>query len=397
MTQHGNDCVIAGTAMLKACVGLGRELLSSRWSLLLIFTVAALFARVNKDLPMSQLIGWFVICGLGLVPLARMIAEMVEALADRLGDRVGGLISVALGNLVELVVSFTALASGLYQLVVISIAGSVITNCLLVLGISTCVGARTRATIEIHPQSTGLQSQQLLISTIFLAVPTIFHIASRIPEKSPATLISDGSNTFDSFASYSLIVSLLIITFYLLSFVYQLGTGRSLYLREKSEEILPPQGENKPLASLLTILLLVSIVLVGVSENLVESLQLMVDGTHLNPLFVGLFLLPLFGSFSEALISVKAAATNRMDLAMASTVESSVQLLLFVMPLLVICGIPMGRYLHMAVPGTSLFNLGVTVLAVHWITENRKLSWYEGSMLLTLYAVIAVGTLFLST
>ena len=159
--------------------------------------------------------------------------------------------------------------------------------------------------------------------------------------------------------------------------------------------MLPPDGENKPLSVILGMLLLVSIVLVGVSENLVESLQLMVDGAQLNPLFVGLFLLTLVGCFSEALIAVKAAATNRMDLAMASTVESSVQLLLFVLPLLVICGVPMGRYLHLAVPATSLFCLGATVLAVHWITENRKLSWYEGSLLLTLYAVIGAGTLFL--
>lgn len=383
--------------MIKACVGLGRDLLASRWSLLLIFTIAALFAHIDEGLPLSQLIGWFVICGLGLVPLARMIAEMVEALADRLGDRIGGLISVALGNLVELVVSFTALASGLYQLVVISVAGAVITNCLLVLGISTCVGARKKATIEIHPHSTGLQSQQLLISTIFLAVPTIFHLATRFSKQTTTTvMLSEGSNVFDSFATYSLIVSILVLAFYLLSFVYQLGTGRSLYLREESEQVLPPEGKKEPIASLIIMLLLISVVLVGVSENLVEALQLMVDGAHLNPLFVGLFLLPLFGSFSEALISVKAAATNRMDLAMASTVESSVQLLLFVMPLLVICGVPMGRYLHLAVPVTSLFSLGATVLAVHWITENRKLSWYEGAMLLTLYVVIATGTFFLA-
>ena len=384
--------------MIKACVGLGRDLLASRWSLLLIFTIAALFARIDEGLPISQLIGWFVVCGLGLVPLARMIAEMVEALADRLGDRIGGLISVALGNLVELVVSFTALASGLYHLVVISIAGAVITNCLLVLGISTCVGARKKASIEIHPHSTGLQSQQLLISTIFLAVPTVFHLVTRFSKQTVGTaMLSEGSNVFDSFATYSLIVSILVLAYYLLAFVYQLGTGRSLYLRKESEKVLPPEGKKKPIASLIIMLLLISVVLVGVSENLVESLQLMVDGAHLNPLFVGLFLLPLFGSFSEALISVKAAATNRMDLAMASTVESSVQLLLFVMPLLVICGIPMGRYLHLAVPVTSLFSLVATVLAVHWITDNRKLSWYEGTMLLTLYAVIGVGTFFLAS
>ena len=379
--------------MVGAFTGLGRELLASRWSLLLIFTVAALFAHLDKGMPIGQLIAWFIVCGLGLVPLARMIAEMVEALADRLGDRLGGLVSVALGNLVELVISFTALASGLYHLVVVSVAGAAITNCLLVLGISTCIGARNKATIDVHPDSTDLQSQQLLISTIFLAVPTIFHLAH---ESSRQTL-SEGSSQLDSFATYSLIVSILILVFYLLSFVYQLGTGRSLYVRSETDEVLPPAGEEKPLPVLIIMLLLVSLLLVGVSENLVESLQLMVDGAHLNPLFVGLFLLPLFGSFPEALISIKAASSNRMDLAMATTVESSVQLLLFVMPLMVIIGFPLGRYLHLAVPGTTLFSLGATVLAVHWITDNRQLNWYEGSLLLTLYAVVAMGTLFLGS
>ncbi|MBM5795754.1 MAG: calcium:proton antiporter [Cyanobacteria bacterium M_surface_7_m2_037] len=376
--------------MLRACVGLGRDLVASRWSLLLLFTIAALFAHLDKDMPIGQLIGWFIVCGLGLIPLSRMIAEMVEELADRLGDRIGGLVSVALGNLVELVVSFTALASGLYHLVVVSIAGAVITNCLLVLGISTCVGARKQPTIEIHPYSTGLQDQQLLASTMFLAIPTIFILNNKAG-------LSDGANQFDSFASYSLIVSVIVIIFYLLSFLYQTGTARNLYMRAKSEEVLPAAGEKKPLASIIIMLLIVSAILVGISDHLVESLQLIVDGAHLNPLFVGIFLLPLFGCFSEALISIKAANSNRMDLAMASTVESSVQLLLFVMPLLVICGAPMGRYLHLGIPGTSLFCLGATVLAVHWIIENRKLSWYEGSLLLTLYTVIGAGTFFLGS
>ena len=374
--------------MGNAWIGLGRELLASRWSLLLLFTAAALMAQLDAAMPISQLIGWFVVCGLGLVPLARMIAEMVEALADRLGDRIGGLVSVALGNLVELVVSFTALASGLYELVVISIAGAVITNCLLILGISTCLSARNTARIRIHPHSTVLQSQQLLVSTIFLAVPSIFFV--RLHQA-----MSDGSDRFDGFAIYSTVVAGLVLVFYLLSFVYQLGTGRNLFVRQQSEQVLPPTGEERPLAVLIGALLLVSLLLVGVSEHLVESLELLVDGAHLNPLFVGLFLLPLFGSFSEGLIAVKAALSDRIDLAMTSTVESSVQLLLFVLPLLVLCGIPMGRYLHMAIPGDALFCLGATVLAVHWITENRQLSWYEGSLLLTLYAVMASGSLLL--
>jgi len=375
--------------MFKAMFSLGRELLSNKWSLLLIFTAAALFAHLDEEMPTGQLVGWFIVCGLGLVPLSRMIAEMVETLADRLGNRIGGLVSVALGNLVELVVSFTALASGLYNLVVVSMAGALITNCLLVLGISTCVGARKKATIEIHPHSTGLQDQQLLASAMFLAIPTIFALNSK-------TALSEGASRFDSFSFYSILVSVLVIIFYLLSFAYQMGTGRNLYMRSETEEILPPAGEDKPLASIIIMLLIVSAILVGVSENLVESLELMVKGAHLNPLFVGIFLLPLFGCFSEALISIKAENSNKMDLSMASTVESSVQLLLFVMPLLVICGAPMGRFLHLAIPGAPLFCLGATVLAVHCIIENRKLSWYEGSLLLTLYGVIGAGTFFLA-
>lgn len=374
--------------MVQAFAGLGRDLLSSRWSLLLMFTVVALFAELNAAMPTGQLLGWFVVCGLGLVPLARMVAEMVEALADRLGERLGGLVSVALGNLVELVVSFTALASGMYHLVVISVAGAVITNCLLILGISTCLAARNKPNIDIHPYSTGLQTEQLLISTIFLAVPTVFHLKFHHP-------MSDGANSFDRFALYSVIVSALIIVFYLLSFVYQMGTARSLYVRQEAREVLPPTGEDRPVAVLVAMLLLVSLILVGVSEHLVDSLQWLVEGAHLNPLFVGLFLLPLFGSFTEGLVAVKAAKGDRMDLAMTSTVESSVQMLVFVMPLLVLCGVPMGRYLHLSIPGDALFCMGVTVLAVHWITENRKLSWYEGVLLLTLYGVVAMGTLLL--
>ena len=226
------------------------------------------------------------------------------------------------------------------------------------------------------------------MSTIFLAVPTVFYLL--LNQK-----FTDGGSAFDNFAIYSLVVSILVVAFYLLSFIYQLGTGRSLFVRKESEEVLDTTSQQSPIGVIVAMLLVVSLVLVGVSEHLVDSLQMLVDGAHLNPLFVGMFLLPLFGSFSEGMVAVKAATSDRMDLAMTSTVESSVQLLLFVLPVLVICGIPMGRYLHLAVPADALFCLGATVLAVHSITENRKLSWYEGSLLLTLYAVIAMGTLLL--
>jgi Ca2+:H+ antiporter len=380
--------------VFKGALIFGRELLATRWSLALIFTVGGLFLQGNEAMSSIQLSGIFVICGLGLVPLAKMLSEIVDALVERLGARLGGLASICLGNLVEMIVSFTALASGLYNLVVVSIIGAVITNCLLVLGFSTIVAGRNRPTFAIHPHATSLQSQQLIISAIFFALPTVFYKFGK-----PHT---DGSSTFDSFALYSVITSIIILAYYILSYVYQAGTAQSLYLSESDpgaineEKSLEKTGTKKyRIGSIFIVLILVTFALAGVSENLVNSLEHIVKVNNLSPIFAGLFLLPIFGAFAEGLIGIRAALNDKMDLALAISVESSAQLMLFVLPLMVLVGLPMGRYLHLQVPYTALFCLGATVMAVRWTTENKKLSWYEGFTLITLYVVMGVGVLLL--
>ena len=381
--------------MLRGIFVLGNELLATRWSLLLALTVGALILEPSEGMSTGQLVGIFVVCGLGLIPLARMLSEIVEVLVIRLGSRLGGLVSVCLGNLVEMVVSFTALASGLYSLVVISVMGAVITNCLIVLGISTIVAGRNRPTFSIHPYATSLQSQQLVIAAIFFAIPTVFY-------HSHSKVSLEGAETFDNFALYSIIVSAIVLVYYFLSYVYQSRTAQSLYLEKEKAEVIGTEleldnsGKKFPLSSVLIVLLLVSLVLVGVSDHLVASLETVVKGTNISPLFVGLFLLPVFGAFAEGLIGVKAALNDKMDLALAISVESSAQLLLFVLPVLVLVGVPMGRYLHLGIPLSALFAVGATVMAVRWTTENHQLSWYEGLLLLTLYFVMGLGVLLLS-
>jgi Ca2+:H+ antiporter len=368
-------------------VDLIRQLLVSRWSLLLPFTLLTLLSSAGLGLKGIPVVLSFALHGLGLVPLGRMVAVLVHALARRLGNRLGGLVSVTLGNLVDLVVLFTALNSGLYPLVVTSLAGAVITNCLLVLGLSTLVASRRVIAVPIHPHSTQLQTQQLLISSILLSVPTIFLLHQ-------GEGISAGSNSFEGFALYSVLVSALVLGYYLLSFVYQLGTHRRLFAQQESSvsERIQPQAS---MASILGLIALVSLMLVGVSDALVNSLEQLVEQLNLSPLFVGLFLLPLFGSFAEALVAIQASAGGNMDLTMSSTVESSLQLLLFVLPVLVLSGLVMGRYLHLAFPPVALACLGCTVLVVDWISKDRQLSWYEGLQLLLLYASFALGALLL--
>ena len=111
----------------------------------------------------------------------------------------------------------------------------------------------------------------------------------------------------------------------------------------------------------------VSLGVVAISEPLVQTLEVLVAHTHLSELFIGLILLPLFGSTAEGVIAIGAASRGRMDLAITSTMESSGQLMLFVLPVLVLIGWPLGRFLHLSVPLSALGCTGVAVLAVQLI------------------------------
>ena len=368
----------------------------TRWSLLLLpallLVLTAPLQPEGAGMEAVRFLGF----GLALVPLARMISILVDELSEHLGDRYSGVVSVGLSNLVELVISITALGSGLYSLVVVSVAGAVITNCLLVLGVSTIWAGRRQKKVKIRPHSTNLQARQLLLSLLFLAVPTVFGIGEGIQPMA-------GTNALDRFAVYSLIVALLILGYYLLSFLLQLGTHRTFFNAE-ADDILQADGVEAAetdrshlprLPAILAAMAVVSVLVVLVSEPLVDALETLVQGSHLSELFIGLFLLPLFGCTAEGVIAISAASRGRMDLAVTSTLESSGQLLMFVLPVLVLLGWPMGRFLHLSIPLVALGCTTITVLAVHWITENNELDWYEGVQLVALYGVMGLGSLLL--
>ena len=143
------------------------------------------------------------------------------------------------------------------------------------------------------------------------------------------------------------------------------------------------------------VLVLVALAIAGVSEHLVAGLEDLVKGSAVTPLFVGTLLLPLFSAIPEALGAFRAASRGRITLAMASTVESSVQLMLFVLPVLVLHGPLMGRFLHLTFPPQDLACLGATAFAVHWLTEGDSLTWYQGLLLLSICTALFLGALLL--
>lgn len=360
----------------------------ARWRVLLPITLLMLWPGIDGLLSgMGGHLLLFLLCGLGLLPLAIVLSQLVEELVRHLGNRIGGLISVIFGNVVELLVAINALNSGLYPLVVISIAGSVVINCMPVLGLGIVLATREKQVLPIDPHNRDLHTQQLMMSAILLALPSVFY------QQSMGAALQ-GSSHPDDFSLYSSLVALLALAYYVLAFVATMG---------RPQTTTEPAGHHQPgpagvaLPAVVVALGIVTVLIAVISDRLVGELEQLVSQSHLSELFVGLFLLPLFGCLPEALVGLKAASRRQMQLLMTSTVESSLQLLLFVLPLLVLAGIPMGRYLHLSLPPVALASLAIAVVMIERITENREVSWYEGVQLMILFGSMAIGSLLLIT
>lgn len=338
----------------------------------------------------------FLANGLAIIPLANLISCSVEELSEHLGDQWGGCLNATFGNLVELVIAYSALTGGLYDVVLEGLVGGLVTNLLLVLGISTVVGGLRHSRMSIST-STALLNSKLLLAVMMVAfVPSALNHLG---------MFQSG----DHHTNYSQLLAVALLIFYGLSYVYQFFTHGELFRelpKPFEKELLDqdqglerspsqtPRSRNALIASLL-VLLLTTIVLVFSSEALVDGLAASVERFHLNNFFTGVFLLPLFGSAAEFVIAMRSAQRNRMDLAVATTVGSSIQIVLFVLPLLVLIGAAIGRPLGIFFSPEAMIAVIASVFAVQWVTEDSSLDWFEGAFLVLIYIMLFASTFFL--
>ena len=187
--------------------------------------------------------------------------------------------------------------------------------------------------------------------------------------------------------------------FYALSFVFQFSIPKDVISNDSlpNDIVEPDQSKNRNalLIGPLLILSVSTLALVFSSEALVEGLTATAQKFNLSNFFTGVFLLPIFGSAAEFVVSLRAAQRNRMDLAVASTIGSSVQIILFVLPALVLVGAYIGKPLGIFFSPQAMVAVIVAVFSVEWVSSNGELDWFEGTFLLMVYLLLLVSTFYL--
>ncbi|HLB11167.1 MAG TPA: calcium/proton exchanger [Gemmatimonadaceae bacterium] len=324
----------------------------------------------------------FAASAIAIIPLAWLLGRATEELSARTGPTLGGLVNASLGNLAELIIAGLALRAGLTDLVKASITGSIIGNLLLVLGAAQLAGGLKYRTQKFNPNFAGTSVSLLVIAAVGLIVPTLFLAAHPDPTRAATVRVSE-------FVAGFLIVG------YALYLVYSMGTHRSAFdaLEQETYDETPPASDTPQWTMQRTIFVLVAVAgAIGwMSELLVGATEATVHTLGLSSVFVGLVLIPIIGNAAEHSSAVLMARKNRMDLAASIAIGSSVQVALFVAPVLVFVGLIVGHPLDLAF-GT--FEVASVTLAV-WITSaivlDAESNWLEGAFLLLVYGILAVA------
>jgi Ca2+:H+ antiporter len=325
----------------------------------------------------------FVTSVLAILPLAGYIGRATEALAEQLGGGIGGLLNATFGNAAELIIGALALREGLTDLVKASITGSIIGNLLLVFGASALVGGLRHPVQHFNRTAAGLGTTMLLLSTIALVVPAVFHRLSRgVPDSPELKLDTE--------------IAVVLFVTYCLSLIFTLRTHRDSSGMAAQIDGEPdakhPQGKKRWILMLLGATAAVAVV----SEVMVSSVEATAKDLGFTQLFVGVVIVALIGNAAEHYSAVVMAANNKMDAAISIAVGSSTQIALFVAPVLVFLS-----YLLAPAPMDLVFSvfeivaISLSVLSIAFIAHDGETHWMEGVQLLAVYVILALGFFFL--
>jgi Ca2+:H+ antiporter len=335
----------------------------------------------------------FIISAIGLIPLASLIGQGTEELAHYTGPRLGGLLNATLGNAAELIITIFAIRAGLLELVKASITGSIIGNLLLVLGLSLVAGGIKNGIQKFDRRQASLNATLLVMAVVVLLIPSFF---DRALADTPGSelLFSEGA-------------ALIIIILYGLTVLYSFTSGKheDTAHHEPEPAADAPAGVVREPAEVHAVRWSVrksALVLAGatiataiLSETLIGAVEPVVEQLGLTEFFLGLIIIPLIGNVAEHLVAVQVAIKNKMELSLAVSLGSSLQIALFVAPLLVFISLLFGERLLLVFNDFELIALASSSLVAALIALDGESNWLEGAMLLTVYLIVALGFFFL--
>jgi Ca2+:H+ antiporter len=343
---------------------------------LLVFGVVAVILRIGGGGDVAI----FAMSALAIVPLAGLIGTATEEIASRTGPKIGGLLNATLGNAAELIITVFALKEGLVELVRASIIGSILGNLLLVMGLAILLGGLKNGIQKFDRRQATMNATLLILSFMALAIPSLFD----------ATFVEN--QEFESELLLSEGVALILIVLYVGNIVYALFAPPSDAAQGAHSAAVAHHHEPRWSSRFaVSVLAFATLGIVIMSEFLVGTVEPVVKELGWNELFVGVIIIPIIGNVAEHLVAVQAAIKNRMELGMTVALGSSLQIALFVAPVLVFVSLLFEEKLILAFTLPEVIALAAASYVGALVAEDGESNWFEGLMLLGVYLIIGLA------
>ncbi|GAA6023168.1 hypothetical protein JCM11491_003285 [Sporobolomyces phaffii] len=367
----------------------------------------------------------FIFNFLAIIPLAKLLGFGTEELALRVGQALGGLLNATLGNAVELIVAIIALVKCEIQVVQSSLLGSILSNLLLVLGMVFFVGGIKYSEQGFKDTAAQMNSSLLVMAVFAILLPAGFNAAfqnnlSAEAEQERILKMSRGT-------------AVILLVVYVAYLIFQLFTHQHLFAEGHTSEIDADIVDGRPiwrghrafrqapsvrrprvveeaaedeeeeeeelpqlnLWSALVLLVAVTVLVAFTAEFLVSSINGLTDAhPEVSTEWVALILLPIVGNAAEHVTAVSVSVHDKIDLSMGVAVGSSIQIALFVIPLLVVLGWIMDKPLSLLFDPFESIILFLSVLMANYTMQDGRSNWLEGFLLMMVYVIIAVSIWF---
>jgi Ca2+:H+ antiporter len=319
----------------------------------------------------------FIVSAAGILGLAYVVGISTERLGAFAGPHVGGILNATFGNVAELIIAFFALQAGHIDVVKASITGSIIGNLLLVLGASLFLGGLKNGLQRFNAKVAGLDSTLLVLAVIGLVIP--------------ATFAASLGAAAEVRQAESVLVAVVLLVLYFANLFYRFRHPAEVLGAEDE----PHGGPAWTARQAIVMLAGAAVLLAVLSEQLVGAIDPFIEAFDLTPFFVGVILIPTIGNLAEHLVGVQLALKNKVEFSMAVSIGSSLQVALFVAPLLVILGIVVGKPMDLVFTSLEVAAVAAAALITALISLDGESNWLEGALLLGVYTILGVSFFFL--
>ena len=344
---------------------------------LLVFIPVTLVARFGIHLN-DGIVFW--LCCLGIVPLAAVLGDATEQISLYTGPKVGGFLNATMGNVPELLISAFAVKAGLFSLVLASLAGSILGNLLLVMGMSIFVGGLRFKFLPFNKNITHNNLTLLAFAGFSIVVPFFFKLANGQ---------QDGS---ESVAKFSMALAIIMVVLYSLGLIFSLITHRDIFLDEAGDD----EEEETPAWTLrkgVIVLAAAAFFVAVMSEILVSTVEGAAEQFGLGEAFIGIILIPILGNVAEHAAAVIMAYKGKINISIEVAIGSSMQIALFVTPLMVIWSALVGPTMPYVYTPMELMGVIISVALVTAVFMDHKVNWLEGVELIAAYIILGVAFL----